>query len=310
MRARTPILWAACVLGGAALTAAATVDRTYTRSYTATSAMVLEVHSGDGDVDLRPSVDDRIDIVVRYHATTHGLGGPRDFEVDFAQNGDVVRVEGREIGSGFVFGGVRIDEYDYTIQAPPWVALRLRADDGDIALQGWAADVDIESSDGEVAIDGLRGDLKVTLDDGDVDLTECAVGRATVRMEDGDLHVAGGSGEWDVSLDDGDVDARDLAADRLRVRAEDGDIDVGLALAATLAVDLQTDDGNVDVSLPPGAEPDFLITVDDGSVRLALEGATVESRDAHVSRGHVGAGGGGTIRIATRDGNVTLRDAP
>lgn len=310
MDAKTCATWGLCALAGAAATAGATIDRTYQESYDVAPGAVLEVHHGDGDVDVRPWAEDRVDVVVRYHARTYGVGGPRDFEVDFETRGDVIRVVGREIGSSVTFGGMRTYEHSYTVQAPPWVALRLRGDDGNAVVRGWEAVVDIEGNDGDARLDGLRGDLELRLDDGDAELSDCVVGRAVVRLEDGDLRVERGAGDWSVALDDGDVDIRDLAASRLHVEAQDGDLDIALATVDLYDVVLRTDDGNVILGFPAGAAPGFSITVDDGTVRLDLEGATVESRDEHVTRGRLGPGGGGSVRIVTQDGDVTLRDAP
>jgi DUF4097 and DUF4098 domain-containing protein YvlB len=310
MRHKICTTWTLCTVVGAALASAATIDRTYRESFAAAPGTVLELHHDDGDVDVQPWAEDRVEVVARYHAVIRGLGGPRDYEVDFEQRGDLIRVVGREVGSNFSFGGTRTYEHSFTVRAPAWVALRLRGDDGDVTVRSWEAAIDVEVNDGHVRIDGLRGDLDLTVDDGDVDLFECVVSRAEIRLQDGDLRLDGGAGEWVVRLDDGDFEARDLAASRLDVEAQDGDLDIVLSAAPAPTIDLRADDGNISLAVPPDLAVDFSITVDDGDMRVTLAGATVESRDSHVTRGRMGAGGAGTIRIVTQDGDVTLRGTP
>ena len=195
---------------------AETVDRDFNESFEVRPGVILALIHGDGDVDIEPWNQDRVEITVRYHVESRGVGGKRDFEVDFDRAGDTITVEGREIGSNFFLGGSRTFEYLYTIQAPSYLLLELRGDDGDVTIIDWEADIDLRSADGDIRIDGLTGDLDLLLDDGDVELFDCSVGTATLQLQDGDVVLRGGSGEWHFDVDDGDLDLRDLAASRLR----------------------------------------------------------------------------------------------
>lgn len=286
--------------------AAETVDREFNESFDVVPGVVLRLIHGDGDIDIQPWNEDRIEIKVRYHMVSRGWGGPRDFEVDFDRTGDTITVEGREIGSHFFLGGSISSKNVYTIQAPPYVVLELRGDDGDVAIGDWEADIDLQSADGDVRIEGLAGDLDLQLDDGDVDLFDCAVGTAILRLADGDVTLRGGSGEWSFTLDDGDLNLRDLAASVLEVRTADGDIEVDFSPTGTFDADIRTDDGDVDLGLFPGLSAQFSIEVDDGSISLRAPEITVKSKDDHDTSGTIGDGVG-QLTIRTQDGDVTLR---
>jgi len=293
-------------LAGATSVAAETVDREFNESFDVEPGVALRLVSGDGDVDIAPWNENRLEVQVRYHSVSRGWGGVKDFEVDFDRSGDTITVEGREIGSNFFVGGTRTHEYRYTIKAPPYVALRIEGDDGDVDIRHWEADIELRINDGDARIDGLDGDLLARLDDGDLELDNCAVGRATVQLEDGDVTLRGGSGDWRLTVDDGDLDLRDLAAGSLEARGQDGDIHVTLTPGPFVEADLASDDGNIDLTLFSGLSARFSIDVDDGSISLHGSELTVESKRDHRTTGRIGDGRG-EIRIRTNDGDVRLR---
>jgi hypothetical protein len=302
------LLVGSLMLTCAALAGADTVDREYNESFAVSPGDTLRLLHGDGDVEIKPSANDRMDVHVRYLMKARGLGGPRDFEVDFGREGSVITVEGREVGSNFFVGGSTNQEYRYVIEAPPYVQLELRGDDGDVRVTEWGADIGLDSEDGDVRIDGLSGDLSIDLDDGDVDLYDCAVGEATLRLQDGDVTLRGGSGDWRFDVDDGDLDLRDLAAESVWIATEDGDVELGLLPAAGPEIEIRTDDGDVLVELPPGIAGSFDLTCDDGSMRVNATEAVIESKREHHIEGVLGGGGNGSLRIHTEDGDITLRD--
>jgi len=299
--------WSLCILALATVAAAATLDREFNESFEATPGTALRITHGDGDVEIRSWAEDRIEVHVSYHLETRGIGGSRDFEVDFSRKGDTVVVEGRETGSGIFFGSTR-NRYRYTVKAPSYVALELHGDDGDISIHGWDASVEIASEDGDVMVDGLTASLDISLDDGDLDLRDCTVDSASVRLEDGDVLLEGGSGSWSVTLDDGNLVARDMVSASFRVRAEDGDVELGFLPSGSLSADIRTDDGDVVLDIPNDASARFSLTVDDGSMTLRANNAVVETRRRHHTTGVLGSGEG-LIEVQTSDGDILLRDA-
>ncbi len=306
--ARLIVLSALLPVVPATAAVAGTVDREYSESFDVSPGATLRLFHDDGDATITPWSEDRLEVVVRYHVVSRGIGGPRDFEVDFDRSGDTITVEGREIGSNLSFGSSRTHEYTYAVKAPSYVTLELSGDDGDVAVRGWEAPIDIDIEDGDVRIDGLDGDLSVKSDDGDLELSDIRAGSATVMLQDGDVFLRGGSGEWRLTLDDGDFDATGLEATALDIETSDGDVDIELAPTARLEASVRTSDGDVTIVLPPSAALEFEIEVDDGRVSLPDSGAIVGSRSGDRTLGRVGDGSGGRLDIRTRDGNVTLRD--
>ncbi len=50
-------------------------------------------------------------------------------------------------------------EYSYTVKAPPWMALELEGEDGDVSIREWSGAINLDLSDGDLEIDGLQGEF-------------------------------------------------------------------------------------------------------------------------------------------------------
>ncbi len=306
---------------------AKTIDREFHESFQVSPGARLELAHGDGDVEITRWDRDEIEVTVRYYAElkSGGLTSEPDFEVDFEQRGDTVRVIGREVGSkgiGFFFN--RRHEYVYRIHAPDYVVLDTQGEDGDIEIRGWRASigialddgdvrieetqsesVKIEAEDGDIDVSDFKGSLEIRIDDGDVRVVDCDASRIEVRAEDGDVVLDKCRGDFEIAVDDGSVVVTRASVSRLDIRSADGDIDLELLSATNLDLSVDADDGDVSLTLGSGVSAAFTIDTDDGDIRVASPEWVLTRRDHRVT-GEVG-GAQGRIRITTSDGNVTLR---
>lgn len=330
MRAVAVVIAGLAVFVALAGTASAVeIDRDFHESFDVKEGFRLSLHTGDGDVTITPWEKDVIDVTVRFRAdVTHvGVGGPPDFDVEFKDGQDFVRVIGRMLPMGpAVFSSRRIHEYTYTVKAPPYVLLEIDGDDGDLEVTGWRADIDcalddgdaifrdVENSrtniafaDGDITATDLRCDLALAGDDGDVILTGCTLGMARLSIEDGDITAIDCSGRFAVAVDDGDVSLSLLTCPSVRLRSSDGDADISVAGGDVDEIDVATDDGDVRVSMPSGSSYSFLITMDDGRVTVNVPDRGEYEKDEHAASGKV-RGGKGRVRVRTNDGNVLLEE--
>jgi DUF4097 and DUF4098 domain-containing protein YvlB len=310
--------------------AAQTVERQFHETFAVQEGMSLRLRNGDGDVTIRPWDRDELEVDVYYRAEPGflGFGRPANFTVDFAQTDDRIVVTSREPGQDTGFFDARVEEYTYTIQAPAYLVLELRGDDGDVDIRNWNAPLDIGIDDGDLTIEGIstnritirkedgdlfgrgiEGELFVTSDDGDVVITDALMTRATIRMEDGDLEMSDSEGSLDVVTDDGSIRLQSLVSDDLDIRTEDGDIWIALVGGNPPDVDLESDDGSIELGVGPGVSAEFSINTEDGDVRVDLpeaDGVEIgESRATGSLRG-----GTGSIRMRSADGRVVLREIP
>jgi hypothetical protein len=303
------------------------IDKDSHQAFDVKEGARLILYHGDGDVTVTPWDSDVIDVTVRYHAdvVSLGIGTQPGFDVEFAQDGDVVTVKGREGSAMGLYLVTATSQYEYTyaIKAPDYVVIESRGDDGDVSITGWRADVycelddgnvelddtinsrtEVAIEDGDVRIDGMSSDLSVRGEDGTVTVLRSKLANGLFELEDGDLRVVESEGAFDVAMDDGDVRFSRVSSRKVDVRGEDGDVDLDIEGAGEANVSVSLDDGDVMISLSRGLSFDYLVTMDDGDVSIDLEGGTTERGEHRVS-GKVGTGGG-MVRVRVADGDVIL----
>lgn len=318
---------AALVLAGPAT--ATEIDKDFQQDFDVEPGATLVLEHGDGDVTITPSDQDVIDVQVRYHVeySRFGIGSSPDFEVEFEQTGNTVRVSEHHTGSvGIGVHSVRHHEYTYTISAPSYVELDLRGDDGSVVIEGWAADIECVVEDGDVEIDGatcervslevsdgdirvekLQANLSIEGDDGDIRLYQCSTPRCRIDLEDGAVVVQECDGEFEIDVDDGDVELEQVAASGLEITGGDGDLDLDLARVDAVDWDVETEDGDIVLHVQQGTSAAFSISTDEGGIDLDLvDPSSVEEKE-HSATGEIGDGRG-RIRVRSEDGDVTFRE--
>lgn len=329
MKTRVPALIAAvlCMLlaDGAP---AGEYSKDFQRSFDVREGARLRLNHGDGDVTVRPWDRDVLDVVVLYRVEgrSFGLGEEHDFEVEFTEDDGLIEITGREPKSRFL--GIRFYEsieYTYTIQAPRYLVLDLRGDDGNIDVEGWRGEIKcklddgnvsfasvasprakIHLEDGNVEIDRHAGSLVISGDDGDVTVSDSSIPECRIEIEDGDIEISDSEGNCDISTDDGDVEMRRFRGGKITIAVEDGDVDIGLLDTDDIDLDVTTSDGNVTLELDPGVSASFTIDVDDGRIRLDAPSAVNVKKGRRWTSGEIGDGAG-RIKIKTSDGRVIFK---
>lgn len=336
MRNKPTAAFAAVALVAVAWTAAGagataeTIDRHFHESFDVSPGAVLQLEHGDGDVVVIPWDKDVLDVEVRYYAEIRrvGIGSNPEFDVRFERDGNRIRVVGRETGSfnlGFVSS--RQHEHLYKIQAPAYLTLDLRGEDGDVTIDDWLGEISLrledgdvearnlavpaarfELEDGDLTLEGFQGELAVELEDGDLVLRDCRSAQAEIRVEDGSVAMDRCEGSFEIAAEDGDLDLQRLRAARLRLHTADGDATIGLLGSDDLDLEARSTDGNLALEVERGFSAAFSIETDDGRVRIDAASAVDVERGKHRVTGRLG-GGGGKIRLTTSDGNVTLTES-
>lgn len=298
----------ALVLGSPA--SAEKVDRQFHQAFDVQEGTKLVLHHGDGEVAITPWEKSTIDVEVIYRASIKkaGSGSVRDFEVEFEQSGDTVRVIGKEpsvsVVRGLSYHWKR--EYSYTVKAPPWIVLELDGQDGNVSIKDWGADIALELSDGDIEIDGLQGDFRIEGQDGDIQIRDCETTRGSIRTSDGDVTLERCAGSIEVDGSDGRLTLSQIRGEKLDIRTSDGDVELDLLASDGLDLTIRSGDGSVAVGLDPALSVTFTIQTHDGDVRLSGIEATGLQRDERRTSGRIGDGQG-TIQITTGDGDVVLR---
>ena len=273
---------------------AAEVNRTFVESFPANGETVLHLNHGDGDVTITPWEKNEVEIEVVYRGEVRkvGIGTARtDFDVEFKHDGPDIRVKGKEVGKGMMFGYVSHEdhEYRYTVRAPDYVTLELNGDDGDVVVEAWRRSIHCSLGDGNLLLKNIVADqVKVTTTDGDVRVQE-STGRISILTTEGNVEVFG---------------TRSSALD---IKSTGGNVQVDLLPSIDPTIDIRTGDGRVRLALGLGTSAVFDLGTAAGNIRLDL------SRDASLeeSRNHVKGslnGGRGSVRVRTTDGSIILKE--
>lgn len=305
------------------------VDRRFHQAFDVQEGTKLVLHHGDGEVSITPWEKSTIDVEVVYRASIKkaGSGSVRDFDVEFDQSGDTVRVIGKEpsirVNLGLSYHWER--EYSYTVKAPRWVALELEGEDGDVSIREWSGDIAVELKDGDLElteiassstrlelddgdldIEGLQGDFWIRGEDGDIKIRNCKTTAGSIRTSDGDVTLERCEGNIEVTGVDGRLMLSQIRGEKLDIRTSDGRVELDLLASDALDLTIHSGDGSVAVGLDPRLSVAFTIQTDDGDVRLSgIEVADLQKDRRHTS-GRIGDGKG-NMKITTGDGDVVLR---
>jgi DUF4097 and DUF4098 domain-containing protein YvlB len=305
------------------------IERDFNESFEVERGWALRLRYGDGDVTITPWDKDIIEITVHYHAERKGFGddSDHDFTVEFEEKNGVLEVTGKESRSGFMGLQVYIlREYTYTISAPRYIELDLNGDDGNIDIEKWVGQIEINlddgdinlyecnpdrtkirAADGDISLDGHSGSVDIVADDGRIDINRGKFTDCRIQAEDGDIRIRDSEGDFYIEVDDSDIELLRIKTNVMDLKGQDGDIDIELLKTGKLDLEIRTDDGGIDLSLQSGISASFSIDVDDGRIRTDLPSAkNVQSGNSWMS-GKLGKGAG-NIRIRTGDGSVMLRE--
>jgi DUF4097 and DUF4098 domain-containing protein YvlB len=186
--------------------------------------------------------------------------------------------------------------------------------DGDLRLDGGSGAVTTQGTSGTLAVDVGSGSVRVTghTGDGSVDTGSGSVEITGMRGDD--LNVDTGSGR--VGLSDivvrsllvdtgsGDVGGSGVHADVVSLDTGSGSVEFGL-LRAPREITVDTGSGNVMFTMPAGLNADVVLETGSGAIEMdfAME---VRRWERDEVRGVVGSGGG-SIRIETGSGDITIR---
>lgn len=286
------------------------IDRQFHQAFDVREGAKLILHHGDGEVSISPWEKNSIDVEVVYRASIKkaGSGSAREFDVEFEQSGDTVRVIGREpsvsVVKGLSYHWKR--EYSYAVKAPPWVDLELDGQDGNVTIGEWVGAIEIALADGDIEIDGTRGEFRIRGQDGEIVIRDCETTAGSIRTSDGDVTVEQCAGNLEVDGADGDLTLSQIQGEKLDIRTSDGDVELGLLASDALDLTIRSGDGSVAVGLDPGISVAFSIQTHDGDVRMSgLEVIDLE-QDRRRTSGRIGDGQG-SMKITTGDGDVILR---
>lgn len=256
---------------------------------TAGSPVELNLRTFDGGITVRSW--DRPEVLVEIERRGPDQSAIDALEVTTSQEGNRIMVEApgpSESRRGITLGWVS-PAVNLSVTAPRAVTLSARTGDGAIEASNLQGSVDLSSGDGRIVASRVDGRLKVHTGDGSIRIDEAA-GQVDANSGDGSLEIAG-------------------RFDELVARTGDGAVRVDVSSGSTVKTDwrVTTGDGGISMRVPEGFNAAVDASTGDGSVRIEGLSATPNG-DSNERRSVVGqlGTGGGTVRLRTGDGGITV----
>ena len=175
-------------------------------------------------------------------------------------------------------------EVNFQIRVPRKLNTNLKTVDGDVSVAGVEGTSTIHTVDGDLVVRDISGELKLKTVDGDAEISNL-VGPLEVRSVDGDLTLKQIHGS-------------------IQAKTIDGDVELELAASPESSSNIESMDGDIELTIGEGIGATIDAKASDGTVHLPYIAETVQKRgdSVHiVARAH---GGGPTIVLRTRDGDI------
>jgi len=186
--------------------------------------------------------------------------------------------------------------------------------DGDLRLDGSSGGVTTEGTAGSLTVDVGSGRVRITRHTGNGSIDTGSGSVDVTGLRGGDLTVDTGSGSvalTDVTVEtllvdtgSGDVGGSGVQAGLVNVDTGSGSVDFTL-LRAPREIVVDTGSGSVTFAIPEGLNADVALETSSGTIELDFP-LEIRRWERDQVRGVVGSGGG-SIRIETGSGDITLR---
>ena len=286
-----------------AFTPTAFADEDFEDKMTASPDGVVEIANVAGDIRVRGTDGDEVELAAR-------LGDDVE-ELIFEREGDVIviRVEVRN-SSGWGWGGGNDGSARLDVRGPRTNDVRVEAVSSDVSVSGVDGRLDVESVSGDIEIESGATRLDLTTMSGDVNIDgsgqtataslTSVSGDVVARDLGGDIHSTSVSGE--VELDLGTVT-------RLRAQSTSGDVTARAALAPDARVEIETVSGEADLGLNGAKDGDYALSTFSGDLDNCF-GPEAERRRYSPGRSVKFRHGDGErdVRMSTMSGSIRLCD--
>jgi DUF4097 and DUF4098 domain-containing protein YvlB len=221
------------------------------------------------------------------------------YKVDFSQDGNTVRIDGRESKRHFRIWENGSLNVRFEIRVPKKFNLDLQTAGGDMVIRTVEGTVTGTTSGGDLDVSDLNGRVKLETSGGDITMND-SQGDLSFHTSGGSIQGENISGELTAGTSGGNITFRKVSA-KLRGETSGGNIDV--ALVDNKGVYLETSGGNVRIRVSHSVAADVDASASGGDVDCAL------AFNGRIKDGDMNGtinGGGNLIRATTTGGNISI----
>ncbi len=256
----------------------------------------IVIDADAGDVSIVGTDKQEVAIRVVAHGSEANLNR---YKVDFSQEGNTVRVEGRFERKHFMFFESNSIDAHYDVEVPREFNLMLKTSGGNIVVQNVKGSIEGSTAGGDIDLTKLDGPVNLSTSGGNVTIQQ-ATGEFTLETSGGNITSDDVTGGIHLETSGGNIEVRNSDG---KVYASTSGGNIRVVLKDNKGIDLSTSGGNLVVRLPKAISADVRAEASGGDVScdFPFNGKVREGR----MNGKIN-GGGNLIRLETSGGDIVL----
>ena len=297
----------------------AAVNGSFSRTYTVSGPIRLELRNASGEVDIREGAAGTVAIQAEVRSSGFGFENPQKRLDDIVsdppieQKGDTIRI-GKDLSR------MRNVSITYKIQVPHDTEVdaevasgaesirdlrgpvRVRSASGSINVEKIDRNVQLSTASGTISAENIGGDVQVSSASGNVTITNTK-GDARVHVVSGVIRISQPGGRVDGSTTSGEVEIQGAAND-VTAHSASGRVYVQGNPGAEGYWNLRTASGGVQISVPPSANFHLSAEAVSGDIRTDVP-IVIEEQGKHSLRARMGSEGG-RVEVHTVSGEIRI----
>ncbi|MAL17030.1 MAG: hypothetical protein CL670_08245 [Balneola sp.] len=273
-----------------------------TREFVLSGPGILRVSTLAGNIEVERVPDSsnvRVELYVdRGYAFWSNTKSLDNYRITMLQRGNEVlaSVEQKSKEAGFFSDQMT---FSYKIYVPKTMSSEISTSAGDILISGMEGQHMIKTGGGKLTINKISGKLGAYSASGNIEISSSS-GTLYAQTEAGKLSVQDSQGEIRLKTNAGDITAQRISGSML-ARTSSGNISANFLTVST-GISFDVNSGNIDLTIPKKGY-DLLLR---GSDIEIFDGENFSgTRNKTEVRGAL-RGGGATINLITKSGEVTL----
>jgi len=300
---RTKFVAGLAILLALSLSASASVQGSFERTFQVNGSVNLEAYTRAGDITVRNGPAGSVTVRGRIQVSDRWFGDDwkgqvADIEKNppIHQNGNNVRIDAVDMH--------RIS-IDYEITVPSDTTVQSRTGSGDQRIEGLSGKLNLESGSGDMRLRDIANQVRLHTGSGDVEAREVS-GAFTAESGSGDIRLdAKGTGDVNVQTGSGTVELRGING---ALVARSGSGDIRAAGTQTGNWEVRTSSGNVEIDLPQQASFDLEASTSSGEVTIDRPVVMVVQGEVRETRRRIeGKVGNGGPRLSVHTGSGDVR---
>lgn len=276
----------AAVLGLVSISAAhAAIESPIHRNFNVHPGGTIIIDADVGDIKVISGASNvSVDVIRRAKtfSQSHANEIFKDYDVNFAQEGNDVRIRARYDHPTSWFHWNTDLDVRFVVNVPSQYNVDLKTSGGDIDVSDLNGQAKVSTSGGDVSLGRIAGAVDAHTSGGDVSMAGSHAS-AMLSTSGGDIKVGDASGSLSVKTSGGSIDIRRADGD-LKAHTSGGSIDIGDAGGA---IDASSSGGSIKARLFRQPRADSKLSTSGGGITIHVAPNVALDIDAHTSGGDV-----------------------